>query len=201
MGIIVEETLSFFVHPPDRRKSKKYIDLLLWTFSVIDILFQEAWVFHFRLQTCNYIHENECPYTEVGPLKSSHWDEGNTFPLQKRQCESLGKEMWLGTKDFFFFPQSHFRSDITLALSKLVLSISFIYLYYSVSRPCLWFLMQNSTQLLNLWSLSLCFIFDQILFLHQSYKIFSKGRINISLVYSTTANITVWESIFFVWTV
>lgn len=108
-----------------------------------------------------------------------------------------GNVTW--NKGFLFFPQTNFRSDITLALLKLVLSISFIYLYYSVSRPCLWFLMQNSTQLLNLWSLCLCFIFDQILFLHQSYKIFSKGRINISLVYSTTANITFWESGFFLY--
>lgn len=190
---MVIETVSFFVHPPDSRKSEKYIDL--WTFSVIAILFQETRVFHFRLQTCNYIHENECLYTEVGPLKPSHWDEGNTFLLQRRQWESLGKEMWLGTKDFFF--SLRLISDLTtLALLKLVLSISFIYLYYSVSRPCLWFLMQNSTQLLNLWTLCLCFIFDQILFLHQSYKIFSKGRINISLVYSTTANITFWEFFF-----
>lgn len=56
--------------------------------------------------------------------------------------------------------QSHFRSDITLPRSKICLLMSLIYLYYSVSRPCLWFLMQNSTLLLNLWPLCLHFIFS-----------------------------------------
>lgn len=96
----------------------------------------------------------------------------------------------------FIFPRSHFRSDITLLLSKTGLLIYLIFLYYSVSRPCLWFLMQNSTQLLNLWPLCLCFIFNQILFLHQSYKIFSKDRINFSWVYSTAVNTADQESLF-----
>ena len=131
-----------------------------------------------------------CRCSEISPLKKDR------FPLQNRQCESLGKEMWLGTKDSLFVFQSHFRSDMTLPLSKTVLLISLIYLYYSVSRPFQCFLMQNSTQLLNLWPLCLHFIFNQILFLDQSYKIFSKGRINISWVYSTTANISDQESLF-----
>lgn len=100
-----------------------------------------------------------------------------------------------------FFPVFYFRSDMTLLLSKTGLLISLIYLYYSVSRPCLWFLMQNSTLLLNLWPLCLHFIFDQIVFLHQSYIIFSKARINISLVCSTTTNVTDQERIFLMGTV
>lgn len=124
--------------------------------------FEREGVFHFRMQICNCLHENECPCTEAGPLKSARSDGGHTFPLQNRQPGSLGKEAWLGTKDCFL--QSHFRSDITSPLSKPGLLISLIYLHYSVSKLCLWFLMQNSMQLLNLWSLCLHFIFNQILF-------------------------------------
>lgn len=159
---MLKETVPFFARSPDKRKTA-YISIP-WTFSVNGYpISRGRGVLHFRLQTCNYFHENECASTDAGPLKSAHSDEGHTFPLQNGQCESLGKEMWLGTKDFSFFPQSHFRSDITLPLSKTGLLISLIYLYYSVSRPCLWFFMQNSTQLLNLRPLCLCFIFDQIL--------------------------------------
>lgn len=112
---------------------------------------------------------------------------------------ALGRKCHIKNKVTFFCLL--FQVWHNFAFQKTGLLISLIYLYNSVSRPCLWFLIQNSTLLLNLWLLCLHLLFDQILFLHQSYKIFSKGRINISLVCLTTFNISGQESIFLIGTV
>lgn len=120
-------------------------------------------------------------------------DERHVFPLQSMQHENLGSKREL---DHVIFLQSLFRSFITLLLSKTALFISSVYLYDSVPRPCLWFLMQNSTPLLILWPLCLYFNYSSNAFLHHSYKTFSKGRINISSVHSTAANVTDQEHLF-----
>lgn len=173
-----------------REKLRSMYISIPWTLSVELIFYLMGkgsfllWIEIFWLNSRKWKPRYRCKPSEI---------RNHIFPLQTMQHENLGSKREL---DHVIFFQSLLTSFITLLLSKTALLISLVYLYDSVSTHCLWFLMQNSTQLLILWPVCLYFNYPSNTFFHHSYKTFSKGRINISSVHSTAANITDQEHLF-----